>query len=471
MSRHIFPFSPKIFQHLLHSINKSNFIPLNMMSKALAFAVFLLLQNSSFSAAQRQKRTSGFKRPVRHLDYFKNEEPVYGSGRSTSFFEIEYSTLFGTSDDVEKAAQALATAYNKLIVEFDDPFERRMGEVRVLSAESGRRLTKEELRELQANVPTFNLFVTLEADGSCGFQCPSDFSFSDQLTTGRRKLPGKGKGGSKGGIQEPEGPLTSPDEPSLNPGLPTEEEILNAYSDEIQSMHLDNIVDVVALDEVDEPSLGTKKTSKKSSKKGKGSKSASKYSESKGSKKGSSKGSKESKGSKKSCKGKGSTELEGEPIEFTSYFRSLYGLIENSNLGLEVAANALATAYNRVIEDFESDARMENVFLFDFDTGRRLSWEEVRELQGFNFNAILESSGFCTDCGGQYTLRDQLTRRYLKKGGKGKGKGGEACLRPGLPTREEVRLEYNVVLEEIELDNVKNVIDLEEIDRVSIDTE
>jgi hypothetical protein len=120
---------------------------------------------------------------------------------------------------------------------------------------------------------------------------------------------------------------------------------------------------------------------------------------------------------------------------------------------------------------------MEDVMFFDFVQERRLSWEEVEErrfLQGFAFNTVLESGGSCIGCPNKFTLRNQVNnpnrRLTLGKGkGKGKGKGSpplEPCLRPGLPTEEEVRLEYAMVLEELQ-NNFNDVTELEEIERVS----
>jgi hypothetical protein len=497
-----------------------------MMIQVTSLAAFLLLQTADFAFAKNGlRKTTGPKGSGRRMDYFDNEEPVYrdGSFRFTSFFEVEYLTRFPTTDDVEEAADALATTYNKLIAEFDDPFERRMEEVRVISSMVGK-LKESDSRFLQVNgtVPniTFPMFATLEVDGSCVL-CTTDFFFTDQILNGRNlnraltgkgKGNGKGKGGSKSAISKTTSPNSSPtaaptkgstgtptfdDGPILEPELPTEEELLNEYSDEIQSMNLDNIVDVISLNEMAGRSPGTKKSSKKGSKKDskkgskkgstKGSKSESQSSvkgsnsENQGSVKGSNSesqgsvksSSNDSTKSSKSCKG--STELGGEPVEFTSFFRTLFLLLEVTKLELEEAVQGLATAYNRVIEDFESDARMEKVSLVDLDTGRRLSWKEVRNLQntnvtvpgGMNYNAYTAGSGFCTDCGGQWTLKDDLTtgspprRRHLKKSGK--GKGGSPCLRPGLPTEEEVLLEYSNVIRDLDLENIKDVLELEEL--------
>jgi hypothetical protein len=94
--------------------------------------------------------------------------------------------------------------------------------------------------------------------------------------------------------------------------------------------------------------------------------------------------------SSKSAKSSKCRVVKGEPVEFTSFFRSLYSIIKDSSLELEETAGALTVAYNRIAPD---TARMENSFLFDQDSGRRLSWDEVRELQILNFNAILEAIG------------------------------------------------------------------------------
>ena len=107
------------------------------MIRTAALASFLLAEG----AAQRLKR---IERPgIRHLSnhFYDNEEQVYGSDRFISYFEIEYATLYDSTDDLEEAARSLISAYNDLIVKYDDPFERRMVDVRVLSPSTGRRLT------------------------------------------------------------------------------------------------------------------------------------------------------------------------------------------------------------------------------------------------------------------------------------------------------------------------------------------
>jgi hypothetical protein len=463
-----------------------------MMTKVGSLVALLLLQYASLTSAQRKLRhpSDGLER---HLQFYNNEEPVYGrEDRFTSYFAVEYGTLFGTTDNVDQAAQVLSIAYNKLIVKFNDPFKRRMAEVQVLSSKTGRRLTQEDMRDLQSG----NVLAILESAGIC-IGCPRDSSYSNQVLNSPRALKGqKGLGSLEEPITGPDDPYEpsapdtgpddpyepsvpdtgpddphDPDQPYLRPGLPSPEDILQAYSAEIQKMDLGNIVDVIALDEIAEPPRGDKK---KGDKKAKGNRSEGKSSKKgyKGSKDGGGKGYKGSKsgggkGSKKSSKGCNVEPDTGETADFTSYFRSLYSLLSDSSLGLEKAAGALATAYNRLMENFAAVAVMEATFLFDEASNRRLLWEEVRkrELQGFNFDEILEASGYCIGCERQFTLSNQITgRRHLKS----VGRDGESCLRPGLPTEEEVRAEYNIVLAELGDENVEECLELKEIERVSL---
>jgi hypothetical protein len=160
-----------------------------------------------------------------------------------SFFNTVYATTDGaTMAGVECAANALTSAYNQLIDTFENPFRIRMASTVVISTEN------DGLRRLQ----TFNFDALLGSTGSCS-GCSSGTQFTDQtsgrLLTKKTRKNRKGEGGKSESIEsEGEGC------PQLREGLPTEEELREAYSATLAQLNCEGIIDVTALDEIDEVS-------------------------------------------------------------------------------------------------------------------------------------------------------------------------------------------------------------------------
>ena len=63
------------------------------------------------------------------------------------------------------------------------------------------------------------------------------------------------------------------------------------------------------------------------------------------------------------------------------------------------------------------------------------------------------------------TLNNQVSARRL--GSSSSSDDYDGCPLPGLPSEEEVREEYNIVLEKMDIPNIEECVELEEIDRVS----
>lgn len=507
-----------------------------MIKTALLLLTSLLAAGIAPVASQLRSGQSNIKR---------NERGLNGRSAFESFFDIGYLTSGNGHPDLPLAAQTLASSYNELVSEgYADPFDIRMDKVEILEVGTRRKLSDEEVRNLQLG----DLNVLLRAIGNC-VGCPSDSTFTLQL--GRRDrglkssksyksskksgkgnsypydsaMPGDGNGYDYGyGTSMPGngnakgGDSKGNSKGGAMPMLPTEQELLKAYSRQIRKMDL-NIVDVVSLDEIDEPKFSTgkgqsdksgkksnkssgddssraSKSGKKSSKSSSNDSSKAGKSGKKSSKSSSNDSSKASKSGKKSSKSSGSSYGKGskadnkyskksssgssksksarptcppvEPVgsfsgQFTSYFRSLYALIMESNVGIEDGVAALTMAYNKVAEKYAADIIMEESFPFDPTSRRRLSFQEVelrRSLQlllDFNIQVI----GFCNGCEQQMTMGNQVSaRRQLDD-------DGLDCPLPGLPTEEEVRIEYNNVIEKLDIPNIEDCVELEEIDRVS----
>jgi hypothetical protein len=422
-----------------------------------------------------------------------NERELNGRSTFESFFEIGFATAaLGHHADLPMAAQTLATAYNDLVKDnFDDPFDRRMDKVEILEVDTRRKLTDEEVRNLQ--FASLNALVRVV--GNCR-GCRADSSFTLQLgQRPPRPRDRRLRSSSKSSKSSSNSRSNSGSRSSSNSGkggkgeslpmLPTEQELLDDFSRKIRRMDM-LILDVVSLREREEPRMeveveqgkgtgGKNSSSESSSKSGKksGKKSDKKSSKTSG-EKSDKKSGKTSKSSKSSGKGKGSVRPTCPPVEpvgsftgqFTTFFRSLFALLMESNVGLEDGAAALTIAYNRVAERYAADIIMEESFPFDPVGRRRLSFQEVqlrRNLQlRLDFN--IEVIGFCTGCGQQMTFGNQVsTRRQLDD-------DGLNCLLPGLPTEDEVKFEYNKVLVELDIPNIEECVELEEMDQVSYES-
>ncbi len=140
-------------------------------------------------ASKLAQASRGAKRKQRRLQ----EQTTF-----ESFFNICYITDGSGNMDLTQAAQTLAVTYNNLVnVGIDDPFERRMIRVDVMEVEGRRKLSDEEIRNLQFNRLS-NLNVFLRVVGSC-FACPTRTRFTNQVEQPRRmksSKSGKGKGSS-----------------------------------------------------------------------------------------------------------------------------------------------------------------------------------------------------------------------------------------------------------------------------------
>jgi len=199
----------------------------------------------------------------------------------TSFFRVIYAGNENAIDDLGVAADLLAFTYNgkfmprfsndempEAVVDYNDPYERRMELVEVLEVESRRHLDEDDIRYLQWNTTLSNLNVVLRVTGSC-YGCPQQSTFTNQVQQ-RRQLKSSKSGKGKGGEYYPSEPIipttTVPpervDNGSSSPpiqtsvpvdpaDLPTEEELRFAYAQEIRKKDL-NILDVISLDEAND---------------------------------------------------------------------------------------------------------------------------------------------------------------------------------------------------------------------------
>lgn len=111
-----------------------------------------------------------------------------------SFFDICYIVDGSQTIDLTLATQTLAVTYNNL-VSSNDPFQRRMMTVDVMETEGRRKLSEDEIRNLQFS-QVRNLNVYLRVTGSC-LGCPTQTKFTNQVQQRRRiKSSKSGKGGS-----------------------------------------------------------------------------------------------------------------------------------------------------------------------------------------------------------------------------------------------------------------------------------
>jgi hypothetical protein len=180
-----------------------------------------------------------------------------------------------------------------------DLFDRRMTSISIVTAEYEDEPSRRHGRRLNSAI------AFLEAAGVCT-GCPRDSKFSNQLTSGRRRprnprllfdLRGFNKkprmvdeppyfeSGDDTEFPDsdsevPEGSETSTDEPtnenpedgSTGDFLPTEEEILSAYSQFVQELGDEFVSDVLSLDEIElnfsRPAMSSKKSKKSGKSKG-----------------------------------------------------------------------------------------------------------------------------------------------------------------------------------------------------------
>jgi hypothetical protein len=161
---------------------------------------------------------------------------------------------------------------------------------------------------------------------------------------------------------------------------------------------------------------------------------------------------------------------------------------------------ALLPSYNGLIAEFDDpfSRRIADIQILSLaDADQELNRD--RKLQGFRarFALLLQIGGRCSFCSSDSTLSNQISgRRRLATGGAdkgpaspkgskgggygedpesddeastsysgskscGKGKGG--CLRPGLPTEEEIQTTYDDDLQTLHFDTVVGVVDLAEV--------
>jgi len=194
----------------------------------------------------------------------------------STFFRMELvtTTLTPDTEDLEDMLDVFVAAYASAQEEYDDPFERTLEKLEIVSLRSeARRLS--DSRELQ----NINLFVDMRSGGFC-IGCGSNPFFTNQIPLpdgdfGRRELITSSYS------------YTSSNDRKI--GAPTEAELLARFSALLTSGDYGTIIDAVSLDEVlSLPSgkgkgkgkgRGGSKSSKKSysrSKSGKGSSSSKK---------------------------------------------------------------------------------------------------------------------------------------------------------------------------------------------------
>lgn len=264
-----------------------------MFSHTLTLSALLLSQicNTVAQLRQQNPKIKSIRQLTGKSDQCATEHPTVGD-TFTSFLEVVYeltheyedpemydpemyARLAGTSE-FDGAVGALVPSYNDLIVDFDDPFRRRIDDVEIISLRSGGQELNRR-RKLEGLNPLVRLLI--EIFGSC-FQCASNSNISDNVSDGRRLATSRGKKGSKRGSSIDEVSTSSSGSKScgkgkggkgkgecLRSGLPTEQEIQNAYDDELQRMHFDTIIGVQDLDEVE--FCGKGKSGKKGGKSGK----------------------------------------------------------------------------------------------------------------------------------------------------------------------------------------------------------
>jgi len=253
-----------------------------MLLKPLSLTVSLLIAPTALGSKTRGLRSLN-EASGRHLDEespppeetpppleIPAPAPENESTEIISFFAVEYATSEGTLDGLEAAADALVTAYNSL--SFEDEFDRVMEDVTILSS-----VTSEagSGRELQL----FIILSILEVSGRCT-GCERGSFYSNQITRRSRQLvhalPAAGPTGgekesqphrkmskgqqgkkSKKSSKKSSGKSSSSKnsrEEMIIQGLPSEEDILSSYSEQIMESDVDfgNIVDVLSIVELAE---------------------------------------------------------------------------------------------------------------------------------------------------------------------------------------------------------------------------
>eukprot|EP00934_Nitzschia_sp_Nitz4_P004778 Nitzschia sp. Nitz4//scaffold79_size90958//59855//62644//NITZ4_005033-RA/size90958-processed-gene-0.94-mRNA-1//1//CDS//3329558273//4768//frame0 len=352
---------------------------------------------------------------LRSLPHYRQLGTGSGSGSFTSYFDITWVAQDdATTDDYTKAAEALATSYNDLVDDYTNPYNKRMKDVEILYYSEGRRLSKEEVDT--RNLRFANLIVLLQVLGTCN-SCASDSQFTLDLSGRFRNLKssksssssksgkgkGKGKGSSKGSSDE---------------SLPTEEELLSAYADQLASLDI-GVTDATSLDEVDEVTMPTASPVHDSS--------------------------------------------SSTSETFRSYFDITWVTEDcTSTKYVSQVAASLATAYNNLVSygyTNPESIRMESVEVLYYEGARRLTEEEVnsRGLRFSNLIVLLSVLGSCTSCASDSTFTLDLSGRAL-----GVGAGA-------LPTEEELRLAYVDVVADLGT-CVTDVSALDEVDSVDYPT-
>lgn len=282
----------------------------------VSLSAFLLLCAAFLSSHGNAQATTS--RSIRKLDDSTTLRKLTAPGGNdddtetiVSYFIVEYSANFKSLDDIDRAAKALAVAYNKLITLYDDPFDRRMDVVdgvdileatvsncrtrhlvevvstsvisSTSSTSSQNQGDENQVRKLQTGA---RILAILRQRGTSRSGCPGNCGYSNDslrraLGTGYEldddydDYPSYSNDGDDydyhssndddgddfnhndeddddDGPNPPPNP-SPPNGSALLPGLPSEEEIRIAYDAEIRAMDMSNIVGVTALEEVDEP--------------------------------------------------------------------------------------------------------------------------------------------------------------------------------------------------------------------------
>jgi hypothetical protein len=252
--------------------------------QTLTLSAVLLSQICS-TAAQLGRQNPKIK-SIRQLRSY-HEPAVTLVDSFTTFFEIVYELSPGfetpTLAEFDPVAQAIIPAYNGLIELYDDPFNRFIEAAELLSL-----VNRDEAlihrRKLEDLNPIIIGLIRISARCS---RCRSDSRLSNEVS-GRRQLATGGADKAPNSTffptdtNEPTSASTGDGGSTLLPGLPTEQDIQDAYENELQAQNFEFIVAVLDLNEVESP---PPVPSRKKSKKSKSKKSKSKKSKSKKSKK------------------------------------------------------------------------------------------------------------------------------------------------------------------------------------------
>lgn len=346
-----------------------------MYIRSSLFCLVLLFKQASIVTSQRGVRTPG-EAGAQSLSESTVEDETrqlgeYEGGRDT--FVSSFRVIFSVRDEVflnpdaklnrilRNVASALPGVYNNLVQGYPNPNDIRMDEASVLMSDfTEYEHGHDDEDEYPQRGLTFHQFIfgDILAPGSCSF-CEQDQTYTDQIIPigggdgdggdggdGNGNANDEGEGGNGNangegegrrlrqlGVGRPNGsptqapasnpsedpvepPIDSPDDGTL---LPTEEDLLDAYSAYIAGMDDPNIADAVFLEEVaiipgltksGKKGKGAKKGGKGGSKEsgkggGKGGSKGSKLSEGGKGGKGGDKGDKKSKGDKGGKGGKG----------------------------------------------------------------------------------------------------------------------------------------------------------------------